>query len=111
MNIKPDPSTLNALSQGHVRNRAPQQKNVDDLPSNAEIVAKVKQQQQNKLMPLRKAVDDRNRITDLSSDNEIAIAKDRAIRFSKEAPMGRSSLISAAGGRNVPMGQIIDIRV
>ncbi|MCJ9428106.1 hypothetical protein [Kordiimonas marina] len=49
----------------------------------------------------------------LSTDAEIEAATERATSFGagqREAPIGRIST-QAANGRNVPLGQIIDIRV
>lgn len=110
MNIKPDPNTLATLSQfSGQQNGVAANKGTPVRPSNPDLI---QQERQGHAKPqgVRTSNAD-NRVADLSSDSELSAAQDKATRFSREAPLGRSSLMDAAGGRDVPLGQIIDIKV
>ncbi|WND03074.1 hypothetical protein QGN29_01680 [Temperatibacter marinus] len=112
MNIKPDPNTLNILSQQQSNtvstktvdlNRKPIEEN-RDRPNTP----------QGQLIK-RKSASDSRVSGGLSSPEELEAAKKKAIEFSstnREAPFGRlSSSVDANGNRDIPLGQIIDIRV
>lgn len=68
------------------------------------------QDEQNRRLPVKTD----NRVENLSSANELAVARERidavAGRNQREAPSGRTSQRQSSL-RNQPLGQIIDIRV
>lgn len=111
MNIKPDPNTLSMLSQMNAREAG----DVRTVDIGRTGDARDRDSQQNARLIGRKTNSDTRVAGGLSSPEELNAAKTRAAEFSstnREAPFGRiSSNVNANGQRNIPLGQIIDIRV
>lgn len=109
-NIKPDSQTLNLLSQLSSNNV----RNTKTLDIGA--TSNDPRQRGGASIPKQDADSDARVAGGLSSAEELQAAKQRAIDFSttntREAPFGRlSESVDANGRRNIPLGQIIDIRV
>lgn len=113
VDVNPNASSLQAQLQAQLQgssNRAPKS-GVNLTPTPQDIISErvdARQSEANRQAPLQRS----ERSNDLSTSEDLTDAQNRVTEFDanrREAPVGRLS--AQSGQRDVPLGQVIDIRV